>query len=162
MAGWLATAGVDLLLVETMNTIREAVAASAAAVATGLPTLSGLVCGRDGCLLSGESVAEAGHALAALGVDGVVVNCGPAPDLHRPLGELANTIDLPTGAYGNVGYADAEQGWINTDSVDPEAYAGYASRWLSLGARVVGSCCGTGPPHTRALRRLIDRRTSGV
>jgi len=160
MAGWLASAGVDLLLVETMNSIREAVAAASAAVDTGLPTLAGLVCGRDGRLLSGESVAEAGRALAAVGVDGVVVNCAPAPDLHDPLGELMSAIDLPTGAYGNVGYADDDHGWVNTDSVDPEAYARYADGWLGLGARIVGSCCGTGPQHTRALRRLIDSRAA--
>ena len=47
LAGHLAAAGVDLILVETMNTIREAVAAVRAARATGLPVLASFVCRSD-------------------------------------------------------------------------------------------------------------------
>ncbi len=158
MAATLADAGVDLLLVETMNTIREAVAAAQAAVATGLPVLVGLVCGRDGKLLSGESVPDAAGKLGGLGVDGLLINCSPTPDLDAALAELAAATDLPIGAYGNVGYADDTQGWVNTDSVDPDAYARHAEKWLDLGARVIGSCCGTSPAHTLALRARIDDR----
>ena len=158
MAAALADAGADLLLVETMNTIREAAAAAQAAVATGLPVLVGLVCGRDGKLLSGESVPDAADNLGGLGVDGLLINCSPTPDLDAALAELAAATDLPIGAYGNVGYADNTEGWVNTDSVDPDAYARYADKWLDLGARVIGSCCGTGPAHTVALRARIDAR----
>jgi len=158
MAVALADAGADLLLVETMNTIREAAAAAEAAVATGLPVLVGFVCGRDGKLLSGESVTAAADRLGAQGVDGLLINCAPTPDLGAALGELAAAIDLPIGAYGNVGYADHTRGWVDTDSVDPDAYARHADKWLDLGARVIGSCCGTGPAHTIALRARIDAR----
>ncbi len=158
MAALLADAGADLLLVETMNTIREATAAAQAAVATGLPVLVGVVCGRDGKLLSAESVADAAGKLGCLGIDGLLINCSPTPDLDAALAELAAATDLPIGAYGNVGYADDTEGWVNTDSVDPYAYARYADKWLDLGARVIGSCCGTGPAHTVALRARIDAR----
>ena len=50
--------GVDLILVETMNTIREAVAATRAARATGLPVLTSFVCRSDGRLFSGERVSK--------------------------------------------------------------------------------------------------------
>lgn len=155
MAAALADAGADLLLVETMNTIREAAAAAQAAVATGLPVLVGLVCGRDGKLLSGESVPDAAGKLVGLGVDGLLINCSPTPVLGAALAALAAATDLPIGAYGNVGYADDKVGWVNTDSVDPDAYARHAEAWLDLGARVIGSCCGTGPAHTAALRASI-------
>jgi S-methylmethionine-dependent homocysteine/selenocysteine methylase len=155
MATALADAGADLLLVETMNTIREAVAAAQAAVATGIPALVGFVCGRDGKLLSGEGVAEAARTMESLGVDGILINCSPTPGLDAVLGELGAATDLPIGAYGNVGYADDAAGWVNTDSVDPAAYARHAEVWLSLGARIIGSCCGTGPAHTAALRASI-------
>ena len=154
----LVAAEVDLLLVETMNTVREAVAAATVATETSLPTIVGLVCGRDGRLLSGESVAEAAAVLEPLEPDAIVINCAPAPDLHHALAALRDATDLPIGAYGNVGYADDEVGWVNTDSVDPDAYARHAGRWLDLGARLIGSCCGTGPDHTKALRELIDAR----
>lgn len=155
MATALAAAGADLLLVETMNTIREAAAAAQAAVATGLPVLVGFVCGRDGKLLSGESVEAAAGVLGSAGVDGLLINCSPMPGLAAVLAELAVATDLPIGAYGNVGYADDVAGWVNTDSVDPAAYARHAVDWLNLGARIIGSCCGTGPAHTAALQARI-------
>ncbi len=71
-----------------------------------------------------------------------------------------DNTELPTGAYGNVGYADDEQGWVNTDSVEPAAYARHAATWLQMGARLVGSCCGTGPEHTAELCHLLDTMTA--
>lgn len=152
----LAAAGVDFLLVETMNTVREVAAATRAAVATGLPAVASVVCGPDGNLLSGEGISEVVEALAPLGPAALLVNCAPAPDLERPLAALRAETNLPVGGYGNVGHADDQHGWVNTDAVDPSAYARYAGEWLQLGATLVGGCCGTTPLHTRALRRLLD------
>src|SRR5690606_9564410 len=61
----LAAAGADLLLVETMNTVREAHAATRAAAATGLPVWTSFVCDGAGRLLSGEPLAAALDAVAA-------------------------------------------------------------------------------------------------
>jgi S-methylmethionine-dependent homocysteine/selenocysteine methylase len=158
MATALADAGADLLLVETMNTIREAAVASEVAIATGLPVMASFVCGRDGRLLSGESIRVAADKLSSCGVDAILLNCVAAPDLSVGLAMLASATDLPIGGYGNVGYADKMHGWVNTDSVDPHAYAVHAERWMDMGARIIGSCCGTGPGHTEELRARIDAR----
>ena len=158
MATTLADAGADLLLVETMNTIREAAAAAEVAVATGLPVMASFVCGRDGRLLSGESISGAAGKLSSCGVDAILINCVAAPDLCVGLSMLAAATDLPIGGYGNVGYADEIHGWVNTNSVEPAAYAMHAERWMDMGARIIGSCCGTGPGHTEELRARIDAR----
>jgi S-methylmethionine-dependent homocysteine/selenocysteine methylase len=55
----LVEAGVELLLIETMNSIREAVIAAKLATITGRPTLVSFACDREGQILSGESVAVA-------------------------------------------------------------------------------------------------------
>lgn len=81
MARHLADAGADLILVETQNTIREAVAATRAAVRTGLPVLASLICGQDGSLLSGESVTDAARVLLPLGPCALLLNCCPAPSV---------------------------------------------------------------------------------
>ncbi len=159
MAETLAAAGVDLLLVETMNTAREAAAAARAAKATGLPVLVSLVCNASGRMLSGENPGRVAASLAGLGVDGVLVNCAPAPDLVQALQRIAEAVDLPTGGYGNVGHADEEGGWVNTDSIDPKAYGLHAAAWLDAGARIIGGCCGTTPDHTRTMRILINGRS---
>ena len=157
MANCLAACGVDALLVETMNSVREAVAATRAAVATGRPTLASVMCARDGRLLSGEPLATAAKALTALQPDALLINCVPAPELHRPLTTLRAHTSLPVGAYGNVGYLNNDGNWMQTDAVQPEAYAAYARHWREAGAMLIGGCCGTTPAHIAALRKAFSQ-----
>ncbi|MBL9167396.1 MAG: homocysteine S-methyltransferase family protein [Verrucomicrobiales bacterium] len=147
----LVDAGVDLLLIETMNSIREAVIAAQVATMTGRPTFVSFVCDRDGRILSGESLAAAAGLLLPLGVKALGVNCGAAHTLAKPLAELRAACgpDFPLIAYGNIGYADEAQGWINTDAVNPDSYWQCAQTWP---AQIVGGCCGTTPEHIRQLR----------
>jgi homocysteine S-methyltransferase len=157
MAECLDNCGVDVILVETMNTLREAVVATKSAVITGRPTLVSVVCGSDGRLLSGESISVAAKALAALKPDALLINCAPAPGLHRTLADLRASTSLPIGAYGNVGVREDNGIWIQTDAVQPAAYATYAGRWRRVGAKLIGGCCGTGPAHIAALRNDFPR-----
>lgn len=154
IAGNLADAGADLLLVETMPTIREALAAAGAARSTGLPVMVGLVCGRDGRLLSGERVGDAAGALQPLGPAALLINCTPWDAIRNPLRELRGATGLPIGAYGNVGHAEEETGWA-AEVVTPQRYAAEVAAWLDAGAAVVGGCCGTRPEHIGALARLL-------
>ncbi len=163
MARHLAESGVDLILVETMNTIREARAATRAARATGLPVLTSFVCRSDGCLFSGESLTEAVAAIAPLGVAGLLVNCTPSTTIHEPFGELRRAVlaqpaRVPvTGLYANIGHTNDISGWTNTADVSPLEYAQLASGWLTQGANLIGGCCGTTPAHIAALRVIIER-----
>ena len=150
----LVEAGVDILLIETMNTIREAVIAAKLATITGLPTIVSFVCDVEGQILSGESLTTAAEILRPLGVAGLGVNCGPAHTLAKPLVELRAACgpEFPLIGYGNIGYADDDQGWVNTDAVDPDSYARYAKEWP---VQIVGGCCGTTPEHIGRLRLEI-------
>lgn len=156
MAAHLAGAGVDLILIETMNTLREAEAAARAALATGLPTLASFVCRSDGRLFSGERVTDAARALAALGVHGLLINCTPVAAIRQPFEELqAAAGSLPTGLYANIGHTDDIKGWTNTLDVSPQEYARLAAEWLASGARLVGGCCGTTPEHIAAVKAVL-------
>ena len=154
----LADAGVDLILAETHNSIREARAAAAAAKATGLPVLVSLVTDGKGRLLSGESIADAATELAAVAPDALGVNCVPAASLSVDFAVLAAATSgsgLPLAAYGNLGLPADGPGWAFTEALEPEAYAEAARGWIEKGARIVGGCCGTTSAHTRALARLL-------
>jgi S-methylmethionine-dependent homocysteine/selenocysteine methylase len=153
----LAGAGVDFILAETHNSIREAAAALGAARATGVPVVVSLVTDGRGRLLSGETIGEAARALLPLSPDALGINCVPAPRLGGDLALLAAAAPgIPLVAYGNLGLPAEGPGWAFTEELSPEAYAEYAAGWLSAGARVIGGCCGTTPAHTAALRRMID------
>jgi homocysteine S-methyltransferase len=154
MAAALAAAGVDLILVETMNTVREAAAAARAAVATGLPVVVSAVTDGRGCLLSGESLDDFARALLALErpPDALGVNCVAARALGFDLARLAAAApSVPLAAYGNV----------FSDPVPPEDYAALALSWVALGARFVGGCCGTTAAHTKAVARATTGSNPG-
>jgi len=156
-ARFLAEAGVDLILAETHNSIREAAAAVVAAKATGIPVVVSLVTDGESRLLSGEPLEDAARALLALGPDAIGINCIPATRLAVGLERLARALPgAALCAYGNLGLPADGPGWTFTEELAPEDYAEHASRWIGLGARIVGGCCGTTPAHTRALRRWLD------
>ena len=155
-ARFLAHAGVDLILAETHNTIREAVAALSAAKASGVPAILSLVTDGEGRLLSGETIEDAARALRPLAPDALGINCVPAARLAADLERLAAAAPgVPLAAYGNLGLPADEKGWAFTEELSPEDYAEHAARWLALGARIVGGCCGTRAEHTRALRKRL-------
>ena len=155
----LAAARVDGILVETHHTIREAVAATAAAMQTGLPVLVSFVCGSDGRLLSGETLTAAATAVFPFSPAALMVNCVPADTADAQLKELrAAAPETPLGAYANIGRADPVHGWVNTDAQDPECYAEFARQWLETGAGLIGGCCGTTPGHVARLRMLLQTK----
>jgi S-methylmethionine-dependent homocysteine/selenocysteine methylase len=147
-------AGVDLILIETMNSIREAAIAARLATLTGTPAIVSFVCDPYGRILSGEDLTMAAAQLLHMGIVAMGVNCGPTPYLQRPLDELRSACgaDFPLIAYGNIGYADDQSGWVNTDAEDPQKYSEHAAGWP---ARIVGGCCGTTPAHIAQLRERL-------
>jgi methionine synthase I (cobalamin-dependent) len=150
----LLACGVDLILIETINSIREAVIMAKLAVITGTPVVVSFVCNREGRILSGETLTDAAGQLLPLGISAIGVNCGPTPNLAKPLAELQTACgkDFPLIAYGNIGYADEEVGWVNTDSENPKAYCEHATHWP---VRIVGGCCGTTPDHVHQLKLAL-------
>ena len=154
LANALAEAGCDLILVETMNMVREATIAAEAAARTGLPFWVSFTLGGDDRLLSGETLAEAVRAVLPLEPQAMLINCIPVAQVSSALRALrlaAGDDRLRIGAYANVGHVDDEVGWTLTDAVSPAAYATAAREWLALGASLIGGCCGTTPAHIAAL-----------
>jgi enediyne biosynthesis protein CalE2 len=138
-AHWLADAGADVLLVETMNTIREARVAVHAAAAPGTPVWAAVVCGEDARLLSGEPVPAWAHAMASLPrpPEVLLINCTPIAATDAAVAALQRAWDGPWGAYPNrAGGTLAE-----LDAA--------CTRWVKQGAAVLGTCCGYAPEATR-------------
>lgn len=161
LARLLADAGCDLLLCETFPHVGEALAAVDACLATGLPTWLSLTAGPNADLLSPEEVRAGAMEAAARGASGVLVNCVPATATARYVEAIAD-LGVPFGAYANAGRPDERIGWARPEELpgSPEAYAGIASSWVAAGATLLGSCCGTGPAHVRALVRRFSAALS--
>ena len=164
IASWLKEGGVDLILLESMNTVGEARAAAEAALSSGLPVWASFVIGPEGKVLGGDDLGECARAMQALGVKAVLVNCAPPEDIGPAVESLAAETDLPVGAFAHIGKFDPPS-WkfefhprfAATDDWPPDRYAEAATSWRDAGARVVGGCCGTGPSHVTALRDALGR-----
>ena len=158
-ARFLAEAGVDFLLAETMNTVREARAALLAGLQTGLPTWISLTCGPGGRLLSGEPIKAALDALLPLSPSALLVNCTSPEHTTAALEEMRGPHTVPLGAYANNGHEE-DGGWL-AGTYTPARYLEAARGWLRHGARIVGGCCGTTPEHVRTLREGLPRALHG-
>ena len=159
LAGRLAAAGVDLILLETMNTVREAYAACEAACATGKEVVVSFICDREGNLYGGEPLADAIRTVAALAPVAFSINCVP-PRFLRPARTIARaTTNLPLAVYANVGIPENERrGWAFTQDIGPDEYATYAGDWLQSGITIVGGCCGTTPAYIEAITKSLPPR----
>ena len=167
--------GVDLLLLETLGSKRDAVEAGVEAIADlGLPVWVAMSCmqGRDsGEVMLGVEESQAhsdagdrkayepfGPAMAAVTARGASAALMMHSDLNvtrAALDAIAAHYDGPRGAYPNAGHWLRPE-WAFVDQVSPEAYAEEASGWVEAGARIVGGCCGIGPAHIRAVREALD------
>jgi len=145
----LANAGVDLVLIETMNSVREAAVASRIAREAGLPFLVSFTSWNSARLLSGERLEEAVRRVVDHGPLAVLVNCLPASAVSACLPAL-QCSGLPFGVYINLGEPGAEGDFRPSEEHSPEEFAAHALSWIEAGARIVGGCCGTTPDHIRA------------
>lgn len=153
----LASAGCDLLLVETVNSADEGLAAVEAAVATGRPVWVSAMAMPDGKLKSGDDLAAFFRAARDLGASAALLNCVPCEGVDLGLDAAAQS-GLPFGAYAHMGEVDPDAGWPATPVLSPEAYAARAKRWIDRGATIAGGCCGTTSAHIEALARISPLR----
>ncbi len=156
MMAWLNTAGLDLIWIETMNTVREALAAVRAASNENLPFVVSFVVRESGDLLSGEALEDAIAAVEPFEPLAIGLNCIPPEGMTRTLPRLRAGTRRPLIAYAHLGNPEPISGWSFAQDISAEEYAQHAARWIEIGARIVGGCCGTTPAHVAALRRLVD------
>jgi homocysteine S-methyltransferase len=162
----MADAGADLILIESISTIAHVLAAVEAASQARLPILVAVRTGESGATSAGETMSEMVQALEVEGrvVTGILIGCASPTATTRSVRDLRSAFSGPIGAYANIGYhagqrfgqkPGAEYYELNTGEHTPERYAEYAREWQSLGAQIIGGCCGSTPEHIAAVRRVI-------
>jgi homocysteine S-methyltransferase len=149
--------GVDLAMVETMQSMAEAEQAIRAvrSVAPGLPLLVMVSVEEDGNCLDGTTAEDAAAKLTAWGADAVGCNCSSGPSMLLSVVERMRTAtDLPLAAMPNAGIPRLVEG-RTIYMTSPEYMASFARKFVKAGATFVGGCCGTTPSHIRAMRSVL-------
>ena len=144
----LASAGADVLAVETIPCLVEVDALCAELASLDVPAWLSISCSGVSTR-AGESAAEAFAVAAACpAIFAVGVNC-TAPSDVTALVRLAASSGKPVIVYPNSGEGwDAQRrAWTGTPGFDPADVRG----WLDAGARLVGGCCRVRPEDIAAL-----------
>ncbi len=155
----LAGRGVDLFALETFFDLDELVAAiDAVRSVSSLPIVAMMTFGEDAETIGGVSAATAAERLTALGVAAIGTNHGSGPDSAltalRALGGASGPP--PLAAMPNIGLASMSGGRIIYPHAAPDYFAEFAAHARTLGARLIGGCCGTTPAEIAAIRRALD------
>ncbi|OHB76432.1 MAG: hypothetical protein A2Z34_05945 [Planctomycetes bacterium RBG_16_59_8] len=147
---------INFIKAETFNSIREAEAVARFAAESGREfTMSFLVEGEH--LLNGDLLAQAVETIEPYGPVAFLVNCRPPERLTLSLETLQQCTERPTGIYANgMGIADDAVGGKNRPiGIDAAEYIDWVRRWIDMGARLIGGCCGTTPAHISAIRKIV-------
>lgn len=152
----LVTAGVDLLVVETMMSLAEARAALIAAKEVcELPVIVSMTYNEDGRTLYGTNPETAVTVLQSLGADVIGINCSTGPKEMIPLVErMKKYSNIPILAKPNAGMPELIDG-ETMYAMTPEEFAEYGRQLVEAGAGIVGGCCGTTPAHIAALAQTV-------
>jgi methionine synthase / methylenetetrahydrofolate reductase(NADPH) len=148
----LATAGVDVLVLETFGYLEELVEAVAVARETcDTPVVAQATFDADGRTLGGESPREVATVLSGLPVAMIGTNCTLGPrGVLSVVQAMAPHATLPLSAQPNAGLPRRVAGRRFEYNADGGYFARYARRLVEAGAAMVGGCCGTTPEQIQA------------
>ncbi|WP_446727382.1 homocysteine S-methyltransferase family protein [Pseudoalteromonas sp. TAE80] len=156
---------VDLWIGETISSIEEAHVMANVLKGSNKPfyyafTLNDEV-SEQAKLRSGELVSDAVAALLEQNVAGIFFNCSipevieqAFSDTNAVLAKQNKSVILGAFANGFTPIASdykANEGSQGYRDLPPTEYVDFAKQWHSLGATIIGGCCGIGPEFIAAL-----------
>ncbi len=159
----LADGGVDLLLIETMFAFEETTAAfEGARSVTDLPIVVSFSYDRGTRSMMGVKPKDVIKKYSEMGAALVGANCGTTlENMEAVVKEYAATApNFPLWVKPNAGVPrmdiETEQGVYD---MGPEDMAAYSLKYVELGARVVGGCCGNTPEHVAAIAKVVKKQS---
>ena len=157
----LAEGGVDFLLIETMFAFEEATAAfDGARSVTDLPIVVSFSYDRGTRTMMGVKPKDVIKRYSEMGAAVVGANCGTTlENMEAIVKEYAATMpNFPLWVKPNAGVphmdVETEQGVYD---MTPEDMANFAKKYVELGAKVVGGCCGNTPEHIAAIAGAVKK-----
>jgi 5-methyltetrahydrofolate--homocysteine methyltransferase len=161
----LVSENIDMISVETMTDLHEALLAVKAAksIAPSIPVSATMTFDstpKGFYTIMGVTVEQAAKELAEAGADIIGSNCGNGiENMVGIAAEFRKYSDLPLLIRPNAGLPR-----MNGDALvypeSPEFMAEKCRAMLPLGLSILGGCCGTTPEHIAAFRREVQRYLS--
>ncbi len=149
---------VDGLLLESFYDLEEMlIALKLIRKVSDLPVICQFATEGTGSTHDGVLLTEAFRKLTAAGADVVGFNCRSGPNgLTRSLQRVAGMEGAPPfSVFPNAGIADYVDGRY-TYAATPQYFGETARKFVDLGARIIGGCCGTTPEHIAAIAQSLQ------
>lgn len=163
-ASALVGAGVDAIVIETQTSLDELGIAIDAAKTAGAPCIIASLAydiSADKTFfvtMMGVLPEEAAEFVEKKGAHVAALNCGTGIDMAA----VAHVVklyrqhcSLPTMGQPNAGLPVLENGRAVYKQTPADMASGVREA-LEAGANIIGSCCGSTPEHTRAIRKVVD------
>lgn len=150
-------AGADILAVETIPCIDEAVAV--AELVSNMDNAECWVCfscKNETDISDGSKISEATKILNDFDcVKAIGINCTAPEFVGNLIKEIKSSSSKPIIVYPNSGeeYDPITKTWTNSKSGN--SYVDFAKHWIDCGATVVGGCCKTTPEHIKSIYDLV-------
>jgi len=155
----LTEGGVDLLLIETMFAFDETEAAfEGARSVSNLPIVVSFSYDSGVRTMMGVKPTDVVKTYQEKGAALVGANCGTTlENMEKIIREYSETAPgFPLWVKPNAGLPHMD---IKTDTaiydVTPEEMGEFAKKYVALGARVVGGCCGSTPEHVAGIVKAV-------
>jgi 5-methyltetrahydrofolate--homocysteine methyltransferase len=154
-------ADVDVIFIETMTDLNEAILAIKAAKTIAPQTTVAACMTYDATpkgfyTIMGNSLGDAASALESAGADIIGSNCGNGLDKMIEIAvELKKISNLPLIIQSNAGLPVNKDGEIIYPET-PEFFAQKVTELIDAGVSIVGGCCGTTPDTIRAMRQTLE------
>lgn len=153
-------AGVDMITIETMIDLQEALLAVRAARALNemIPVVATMTFDkgpRGFHTIMGTSVESACKSLEDGGASIIGSNCGNGSELMVELAQIfRENTDLPLIIQPNAGVPEI-RGGATIYPESPGDMAAQAQHLIDIGISIIGGCCGTTPAHIKAIKELV-------
>jgi 5-methyltetrahydrofolate--homocysteine methyltransferase len=151
--------GAEIILIETMMSLEEALTALRAAKKLKVPltgvTMTFNVAGDTVTTPFGETVEVICSSLTDNGADFIGSNCGNGFDNMLVIGrQIKEKSSLPVLLQPNAGLPHIEDGKLVYKST-PADFALFTEKALEYGVELIGGCCGTNYSHIKAASALF-------
>ena len=155
IAEWLYDSKIDIFLLETMNSIDEIITCLEVINDYDMPVWVSFVLLDEKHILSGELLEDTIKEVEKFDVDVLLLNCNPINRTKMALKTLNKYWNKRWGIYPNLGIGEPNPDGIIDNIYSDQDFMDLIKNSISLGASIVGGCCGSSPKHIQLIKNYL-------
>jgi len=153
---WLIMFGADIILFETMGSIIEIKSAINTANKFQKTSLLSLLINNESTLFDGTPLTTVYQLLSAASFDTILFNCTTLDSLPGAIDLLQNYWTGKWGIYPTLGTSMPAPGGEFEKIESDEVFIRHVDFYIKKNAKIIGTCCGSTPRHTKLIKDRIE------